>query len=177
MELLVDVAFKSVSPHEVPELAELAREIWFEYWPPRIGQAQTTYMVDLFQSEDAIRRAMAEDAFEYWFIVERDSSGAERIVGYTGGHVEPETNRFFISKIYVLQSERGRGLGKAVVRFYDDLCRGRGLRAMYLTVNKGNELAIHAYDATGFRVIEKAVTSIGGGFVMDDYIMEREVGS
>lgn len=170
----MDVAFRPVSPGEVPELAELAHEIWFEYWPPRIGQAQTAYMVDLFQSEDAISRAMAEDAYEYWFIVERDSSGTERIVGYTGGHVEPQTNRFFISKIYMRKSERGRGLGKAVVRFYNDLCLERGLRAMYLTVNKGNELAIHTYDVTGFKTIEKAVTDIGGGFVMDDYIMERE---
>ena len=170
----MDVTFRPVRSREVPELAELAHEIWFEYWPPRIGQDQTAYMVELFQSEDAITRAMAEDAYEYWFIVERGTDGAERIVGYTG-HVEPETNRFFISKIYVLASERGRGLGKKVVRFYDELCRERGLRAMYLTVNKGNELAIHAYDVTGFRVIEKAVTRIGGGFVMDDYIMEREV--
>lgn len=167
--------FKPVAQEEVGELAQLAHDIWFEYWPERIGQDQTAYMVDLFQSEDAIRAAMAEDAYEYWFILARDRDGAERIVGYTGGHVEPETNRFFISKIYVVKEERGHHFGSAVVRFYEGLCRERGLSAMYLTVNKGNELAIRAYDAKGFRVIDKVVTDIGGGFVMDDYIMELGV--
>lgn len=170
-----DVRFQRVGTEQVGELAKLAEEIWFEYWPPRIGIDQTSYMVELFQSEGAIRRAMAEDAYEYWFIVVEAQDGAARVVGYTGGHVEPETNRFFISKIYVLESERGHGFGSAVVRFYDALCKERGLRAMYLTVNKGNDLAIRAYEANDFRTIEKAVTSIGGGFVMDDYIMEREV--
>ncbi len=169
------VHFHPVGADEVPELAELARSIWFEYWPAHIGPAQTAYMVELFQSEEAIRRAMAEDAYEYWLIVASEPGGTERIVGYTGGHVEPETNRFFISKLYVKAGERGRHFASAAVRFYDDLCAERGLRAMYLTVNKGNELAIRAYRGTNFRTIAKAVTDIGGGFVMDDYIMEREV--
>ena len=46
---------------------------------------------------------------------------------------------------------------------------------MYLTVNKGNELAIRAYEGTGFETIDAVVTDIGEGFVMDDYIMELRV--
>ena len=51
----------------------------------------------------------------------------------------------------------------------------RGLRAMYLTVNKGNELGIRAYKGTGFETIDAVRTDIGSGFVMDDYIMEKRV--
>ena len=46
---------------------------------------------------------------------------------------------------------------------------------MYLTVNKHNELAIRAYRGTGFDVIDSVETDIGEGFVMDDYIMEKQV--
>ena len=173
---MAPATFVPVTPEQIPELAALAHEIWFEYWPDHIGIDQTAYMVDRFQSERAIREAVAEDAYEYWFLVAPDGDGGERVVGYTGGHVEPETNRFFVSKIYVLREERGKGFGSAVVRFYEDLCRERGLRALYLTVNKGNDLAIRAYDAKGFEVIDKVVTDIGSGFVMDDYIMELAVG-
>ena len=86
-------------PVETPEdraaLAALASEIWHEYWPALIGEAQTDYMVEQFQSLEAIERDLAEHAYEYWFLRAAEDG---RTVGYTGGRVEPETNRFFISK-------------------------------------------------------------------------------
>lgn len=158
---------------DVERLAELAREIWFEYWPAHIGEAQTRYMVERFQTADAIRRDMATSAYEYWFVLAPDDG---RVVGYTGGHVEPRTNRFFISKIYLRACERGRHFASTVIAFYENLCQERGLGAMYLTVNKGNVLGIRAYEGNGFSTIDAVVTDIGEGFVMDDYIMEKRVG-
>lgn len=214
---------------DVENLATLASEIWHEYWPAIIGADQTDYMVEQFQSEEAIRRDIAENSYEYWFICAEENPDAvnaannadakdaadtadttnaadtarataqttaraansnttrnanapaktaptgKHIVGYTGGHVEPETNRFFISKIYLLAEERGRGHASATIRFYENLCRTRGLHAAYLTVNKHNELGIRAYRAKGFETIDAVETDIGNGFVMDDYIMELTV--
>ena len=156
-------------------LARMAGQIWREYWPAHIGTAQTEYMIEHFQSLEAITRDMAEHDYEYWFLVateEGDAGQTKRIVGFTGGHNEPETNRFFISKIYLFANERGRGYARRTIEFYEDLCFARGLEAMYLTVNKGNVLGIRAYEGTGFKTIDAVVTDIGGGFVMDDYIME-----
>ena len=163
-------------------LARLAAQIWGEYWPARIGQAQTDYMVEKFQSLPAIQRDMAYNAYEYWFLCvpPEESTSTYRtddglaIVGFTGGHDEPETNRFFISKIYLLAPERGKHYASRVIEFYTDLCRARDLRAMYLTVNKYNEMGIRAYSAKGFETIASVVTDIGEGFVMDDYIMEKQ---
>ena len=164
--------FEAVTQDSAPELAELAASIWREYWPAFLGTAQTEYMVEQFQSLPAIERDMREHAYEYWFIHAADD---DRVVGYTGGHVEPETNRFFVSKIYLRAPERGRGFASATVRFYEDLCRTRGLSALYLTVNKHNDLAIRAYRAKGFQTIDAVETDIGNGFVMDDFIMEKSV--
>ncbi|OUP09192.1 GNAT family N-acetyltransferase [Collinsella sp. An2] len=170
--MTVKTSFEAVkTPEDQERLAELAGGIWREYWPALIGADQTEYMVAQFQSLDAIRRDMAEHDYEYWFICAEDG----HVVGYTGGHVEPETNRFFISKIYLLAAERGRGYARAVVEFYERLCRERGLRAMHLTVNKHNELGVRAYRGTGFATIDSVETPIGEGFIMDDYIMEKAV--
>ena len=163
----------SFDPVETAEdqgyLARLADEIWHEYWPDLIGAAQTDYMVEKFQSLEAIRRDMGENAYEYWILHGEDG----RTLGFTGGHVEPETNRFFISKVYLLKEERGKGYARQTVEFYNRLCLDRGLDAMYLTVNKGNEMGIRAYKGTGFETIEAVETDIGEGFIMDDYVMER----
>lgn len=181
--------FKPVeSESDLRDLARLADEIWHEYWPAIIGDAQTDYMVENFQSLHAIRHGVAEQGYRYWFIVddarESDEAGgatsdwsAQGIVGYTGGYAEPETNRFFVSKIYLLANARGRGYCSKAIGFYDELCRAEGLHAMYLTVNKHNELGIRAYLAKGFETIDSVETDIGNGFVMDDYIMEKQVPS
>jgi diamine N-acetyltransferase len=44
-----------------------------------------------------------------------------------------------------------------------------------LAVNKRNVNAINAYLKHGFRIAEAVVKEIGGGFVMDDYVMEKVV--
>ncbi|HIW76429.1 MULTISPECIES: GNAT family N-acetyltransferase [Gordonibacter] len=160
------------SSEDKAALAALADEIWHEYWPALIGEAQTDYMVEQFQSLEAIERDMREHAYEYWFLrVPEDG----RIAGYTGGHVEPETNRFFISKIYLRAEERGHGFASQTIRFYEDLCRERGLSAMYLTVNKYNDLGVRAYKGKGFETIDSVETDIGQGFIMDDFIMEKRI--
>ena len=157
-------------------LAKLAGEIWREFWPSRIGVDQTEYMVKNFQSLDAIVRDMEQHAYEYWF-VQADEAACGfvpgDIVGYTGGHVEAETNRFFISKIYLLAAVRGQHICTRIIEHYVELCKSRGLHAMYLTVNKYNELGIRAYAAKGFKTIDAVETQIGEGFIMDDFIMQK----
>ena len=163
------------TPEQQSKLAHIAHDIWNEYWPDIIGQAQTDYMVKNFQSLEAIERDMAQNQYEYWFVVADAHTENERVVGYTGGHTEAETNRFFISKIYLFKHERGRHFASNVITFYEHLCVQRGLRGMYLTVNKNNTLGIRAYEGKGFVTIDAVETDIGNGFIMDDYIMERLV--
>ena len=43
-----------VSKETIPQLCALAREIQIPYFTPMIGEAQITYMLDLFISEQAI---------------------------------------------------------------------------------------------------------------------------
>lgn len=171
----MSIAFDPVrTADDRQRLAALADEIWHEYWPALIGDAQTDYMVENFQSLEAIERDMREHAYEYWFMRAEDDG---RIAGYTGGRVEPETNRFFISKIYLRAEERGHGFASQTIRFYEDLCRARGLAALYLTVNKHNDLGVRAYRGKGFETIDSVETDIGQGFIMDDFIMEKRIGA
>lgn len=171
----MSIAFEAVrTTDDRQRLAALADEIWHEYWPALIGDAQTDYMVENFQSLEAIERDMREHAYEYWLMRAEDDG---RIAGYTGGRVEPETNRFFISKIYLRAEERGHGFASQTIRFYEDLCRARGLAALYLTVNKHNDLGVRAYRGKGFETIDSVETDIGQGFIMDDFIMEKRIGA
>ena len=171
--------------------AEVAHDIWFEYWPALIGMAQTEYMVKNMQSLPAITRDIREVGYRYWLLYDEDGT----CVGYTSSLAEDfsadpsdpasakhgeeiakrAAKRLFISKIYLYAEERGKHYASRVIEFYEQLCRDEGLTAMYLTVNRGNELAIRAYLGRGFETIEEKAADIGGGFIMDDYIMCKMV--
>jgi RimJ/RimL family protein N-acetyltransferase len=62
-----------------------------------------------------------------------------------------------------------------MMNYIFDEARKIGKKRVYLTVNKHNNHAIDVYKKIGYSVADTAVTDIGGGYVMDDYIMEREV--
>ncbi|MGI6496926.1 MAG: GNAT family N-acetyltransferase [Kiritimatiellia bacterium] len=158
------------SESQISDVAELARVIWTDHFTPIIGRDQVDYMLDKFQSEKAIA-AQIGDGYEY-YAVSRDG----RIVGYLAVAPDAGAGMLMISKIYVLKSERGHGLGRAMLEFAEDLCRERRFHALYLTVNKNNRSSIAWYARMGFRNAGSLVQDIGGGFWMDDYRMEKTIG-
>jgi len=151
---------------DLESVANLAREIWEDYYVPIIGRAQVDYMVERFQTAVAMRQQI-EDGYEYFSV----RSGETR-VGYFAVRAEAEQNRLFISKLYVHKKNRGSGTGRACMEFIERLARQRGLTALWLTVNKGNP-SVKVYERLGFRIAEEIVIDIGNGFVMDDYRMEK----
>ena len=146
-------------------VAALAREIWTEHYTPIIGAEQVEYMLTNIQSEPAIRQQIEHEHFLYFLI----ESGGE-YVGYIG--VQFGETELFLSKVYVRDSERRKGLGGEAVQFITDLARTRGAEKISLTVNKNNTIAIRSYERLGFENLGSTVKDIGGGFVMDDYRME-----
>jgi GNAT superfamily N-acetyltransferase len=78
----------------------------------------------------------------------------------------------FISKLYLCRSGRGQGTGRRTLEFIEHIARGQHLDSLWLTVNKGNP-SVATYQHWGFQVTEAIVIDIGGGFVMDDYRMEK----
>jgi ribosomal protein S18 acetylase RimI-like enzyme len=54
--------------------------------------------------------------------------------------------------------------------------RKLGARRLILCVNKRNAGASKAYQRNGFEIAGSVVTDIGDGFVMDDFIMAKELG-
>lgn len=153
---------------QVKELAGLAHEIWNQHFVPIIGQGQVDYMIEKFQSYPAMTHQLQEEGYEYYFFHYNGKN-----IGYVG--IRPEENSLFLSKLYLKKAYRGRKLASRAFRFLEDLCRERGLSKIWLTVNKYNHDTIAVYKKIGFTVARAQVSDIGNGFVMDDYVMEKQV--
>ena len=61
--------FLEVKKNEIKELADLASEIWHEYWPCILTDEQIDYMVEKFQSESALEFQMKNENYSYYFII------------------------------------------------------------------------------------------------------------
>jgi diamine N-acetyltransferase len=90
-----------------------------------------------------------------------------------GPTAEPAVMKFH--KLYLLPELHGRGLGSRLLQHVEREVRVGGARRLTLSVNKRNAKAIAAYRRNGFVVADSVVTDIGGGFVMDDYIMAKDL--
>ena len=160
---------KCSSKEEAGAIAELAREIWHAHYDSLIGKEQTEYMIEKYQSAPAIEEAIRRKGYVYFYACE-----GEDIVGYCGIH--PQEEELFLSKLYVHKEYRGRGIARSLLNRAIQRAEQLGLQTIYLTVNKGNEGSIAAYEKMGFTMREAIVTDIGNGYVMDDYVMEKHIG-
>lgn len=159
---------KVTEENQVMIITGLARVIWNEHFTPIIGKAQVDYMLDKFQSKKAITEQI-ENGFMYFLIKENGDD-----IGYIG--VFTEMDRLFLSKLYIVSTERGRGSGSKAVAFLEKLAVELGAKKISLTVNRYNLATIEVYKRLGFNITESMVQDIGDGFVMDDYRMEKLVG-
>lgn len=149
---------------DLTAIANLADIIWREHYTPIIGPEQVEYMLGKFQSADAMAQQISEgvDYYTLWL--------DDLLVGYLSFYTKGEV--LFLSKIYVLSQLRGQGIGQQAMGFIKEQALSHGLERIQLTVNKYNTGSITAYERMGFKKVDEVVMDIGGGFVMDDYVME-----
>ena len=155
------------SEADVRRLTKVAREVWREANVAFCTPEQVEYMIEKFQSFEAISGQMMH-GYRYFLIEEGDE-----ILGYFG--VQPQGEILFLSKFYILQQNRGRGFFSLGLERMCQICREDGLESIYLTVNRNNTRAYEIYLHKDFKVIAEECTDIGFGFVMDDYIMEYTI--
>ncbi len=156
---------KADDPVSFETIAELAHDIWTEHYTPIIGSGQVAYMLDTFQSAQAIAQK-SRDGMEYYLLL-----SAGEAAGYFA--VVPKEGSLFLSKLYVSQKFRGKGLAKAAMSFIDQRKLQLRCNNITLTVNKDNTRSIAAYEKMGFLKIKPIVQDIGHGYVMDDYLMKK----
>lgn len=155
---------KAENTTQVYNIAELAKEIWTEYYTPLIGESQVTYMVEHFQSFEKINSEILANETIYYLAYYYDNPA-----GYCA--IKIEEDGIFLSKLYVKEEFRKLGIGRCMLNHIIENSMGKSY--VYLTVNKQNFSSISTYEKLGFKIIDACITDIGSGYVMDDYIMKR----
>jgi diamine N-acetyltransferase len=150
---------------------ELIRELCFKVWPQTyshiISAGQIEYMLHLMYSPNALQKQMTEGAI---FIILYDE---EMPVGFAS-YQQLASQLFKLHKLYVLPQMQGKGAGAFIIQFIENEIASTVEVVLQLQVNKYNR-AKNFYEKLGFAVAEEIVFDIGNGYVMDDYIMQKNI--
>ena len=143
------------------EMSKMATAIVREHFDPLIGKEQNDYMLEKFQTEQAIAEQL-KSGYHYFFVREEN-----RNLGFLAFY--PKKDVLYLSKFYLYKSERGKGYSHDMMTFVITNAKELKLNGIELNVNKHNS-ACRAYESLGFKIVRSEKNDIGNGFYMDDCV-------
>jgi GNAT superfamily N-acetyltransferase len=155
----------------LPALAELAAVIWRQHYPGIISNSQIDYMLGMAYARDVLRDEIFSQGIHYYRLLVDG-----RFCGFASVGPTETDGVMKLHKCYLLPELHGRGLGSRLLRHCEAEARRFGAQRLILAVNKRNAKAIAAYHRNGFAIAQSVAVDIGGGFVMDDFIMGKDIG-
>jgi GNAT superfamily N-acetyltransferase len=155
---------------DISTIRNLAQLIWPEAYGEIISKEQITYMLDLMYSEAALKEQM-EKGHQFILAVNENLP-----IGFAAfskkSDEEPQT--FRLHKLYVLPRQHAQGVGSTLLANLITESKAAGANLLELNVNKFN-IAKQFYDKKGFIILREEVLDIGEGYIMDDYVMMKEI--
>jgi diamine N-acetyltransferase len=168
--MLQDILLDPLTESDFDALAQLADTIWRSHYITMISMTQIDYMLAGRYAPERLRNYV--NSSERWLWMLRvDGLPA----GYCSCSLGEEADAMKLEQLYLLADYKGQGLGGRMLRLVEAKSAALGRTQLYLTVNKGNTDTIAIYRKSGFVVREEAVFDIGNGYVMDDYVMEKQL--
>ena len=149
----------------IQSLSMLANDILKEHYDPIIGVIQNDYMLNKFQSVQALTEQL-EQNYRYYFVCNMD----DEKVGFIGFY--PREEDLYLSKFYLNKNYRGKGIAMDMFEFVKSQAKQLGFSSITLNVNKNNAIAIRAYEKLGLIRVAQEKINIGNGYYMDDYVYQ-----
>ena len=167
------ITLSPITKPDFPLLRTLAATIWRQHYAVIISAPQIDYMLAGRLGDENLRGYLW--AADRWLELLRVAGSP---VGYCGSELSLEhPTELKLGQLYVLEPHRGQGLGKRMLAHVETRACDLGRPTLVLQVNRQNTGAIAFYESAGFRIRREAVFDIGNGFVMDDYVMVKPLGT
>lgn len=153
---------------EAEALVDLAGRIWRAHYPAIIPPAQIEYMLASRYKPGLVRQLLARG--DLWLA----ARAGDELIGFAHGHTLQDGD-YKLDKLYVHSDWQRHGIGGRLIAELARHARSHAATRLVLRVNRQNQVAIQAYLKHGFQVATLMFEDIGGGFVMDDYVMTKDL--
>lgn len=159
----------SASETDLPAIAEMAGVIWRAVYPGIVSREQIEFMLARMYAPDTLRDDIRLRGIRFYRLVVDG-----RMTGFASIGPTEAPAVWKLHKLYLRPDWHGRGLGSFLLQHCETEAFRLGARRLVLAVNKRNTRAMSVYRRNGFTVAESVTADIGGGFVMDDFIMAKD---
>lgn len=146
-------------------MEKLADKIWTGYYDKFLPPEMTRKMLDNLQRAENVLKG----GDEYFLLCAEPESPP---VGYCAFRDEGE--KLYISKLYLLEEHRGKGLVKFMLDGYLATRPDKRYRSCYLYCNAYSEASVASYKRLGF-VIKDELDREFYGHKTKDYMLEKEL--
>lgn len=151
---------------------DVVRSLAYTIWPDAYGnilsEQQLDYMLDKIYAISALQQQQQND--QHFVLIEEDGV----YYGFASYQINYAEGKTKLHKIYVLPQTQGKGIGKLLLGYIEQVVVENKNHSLLLNVNRFNK-AIDFYKRQGFDVIGEENIDIGEGYLMEDYIMEKKI--
>jgi GNAT superfamily N-acetyltransferase len=162
-----NILIREANASDIPLINRLAHVIWPFTYKEILSAAQLDYMLELIYGEASLKKQFNEG--HKFLILEENNEP----VAFADYNLLKEAV-YKLNKIYVLQSQQGKGIGKLLIEDVIERVKAKHATALLLNVNRHNK-ARQFYERLGFTVISEEDIDIGEGYFMNDYIMRLDL--
>jgi ribosomal protein S18 acetylase RimI-like enzyme len=162
------ITLRKAKEEDIELIQSIAEATWPSTYLDIIGQQQIDYMLEKMYNRGELLRQLMEG---HIFLIAEEDEEQYGFAGYS--IIDHEKRTYKLHKLYVLPSAHGKGAGKILINEVFNQIKDAGASALQLNVNKHNK-AKDFYLKAGFSIKESVALDIGGGYIMDDYVMEYQ---
>lgn len=163
------ITFTPLQPQDIDTLLPLAHRIWHAHYPGIITAEQIDYMLARGYTRQVILDEIEHQGIS-WLTIRDDNTmiGFISVGPYGDGIIK-------LHKLYLLPEYHGMGIGSRALTEVERVAKQHNAATLVLNVNRHNHKAISAYQRAGWQVADEVILDIGSGYVMNDYVMTKQL--
>ena len=163
----MNVLVPAISEDHFSTVSRLAWEILMPFYQPVIPVDHIEYFLERFLSVEALAQVTSKD-FKYWCL---QHNGVD--AGFLG--LQYAEDWLLLSKLYILEAYRGKGLGRMAIEQTVAEAHNHGYSEIRLTVNEHNDDGIAIYERLGYKRVELQTNSFPNGHSVRDWLMIKQL--
>ena len=160
---------EEINEQQVDIVQELAYKIWPQTYAEVLSKDQIDYMLEMMYSIKSLQDQIKNGHRMFIF-----KTGEQPIGFLTLEHNKDGEGKTKVQKIYLLPEFQGSGLGRMMMDFAAEKALEFGDKSLTLNVNRYNK-ALGFYEHYGYKITSQGDFDIGHGYLMEDYIMEKQL--
>jgi GNAT superfamily N-acetyltransferase len=163
------MTFSVVAKSQLEIIQDLAKAIWPDTYGAILSKEQLEFMMEMMYSLDSLENQLKNN--NVFLLVKEENE----FLGFASYELNfNNSNKTKIHKLYILPTIQGKGVGKNLIFYIQEIAKKGNNSALILNVNKYNK-AKDFYLHNQFEITDSLVVDIGNGYVMDDFVMEKKI--